>query len=1140
MQDKDKELEQMQEEMEAKEIQVRKLETQNTELTEKGKENTTRVEELQIRVLQTENDIQRMRESMSETIAKQESQLEGNQRTIERLTSEKEKEIEQMRNENDVLKQANARLNQDSGLQSSQIQSLTQQVSELNQTVESQQAQLQASIDNLTAEKKEHAQQTSREKAELQESTEGLRKENEGLLARNQSLEQQAMEVKETLESQKSMLRDKEQSIQILTTENEEKIQNLTAENAELKQKKLALERNNEDHTAHIRSLQQQATELGQTMKSQEVQFQSSFERVAAEKEEQIQQLNREKAELQTSTLGLRHEKERLSEQNQRLEQEAEELKETVRNQESVIHNQEQTITLLTTENENQTREKAELRQTEAVLEQQSEEQLTHIRSLRREAAELSETAKRQETQLQASIDSLTAEKEELIQQMNREKAELEEMALMLRQETEGLLAHNRSLEQQTVELQETVRNQKSVLGDKEQENDILKTEHAEQVQNLTRENAKLRQSEVDLRKQTEEQLVHIKSLRLQISELGQAVNGKKAQLQDQQQTIDSLNAGKRKEIEDLTREMNEMKEAAVELKREKEQMSAQIQSLHQQATKVHQTVESQRVQLYNKQSVIDNLTANEHKQIEGLVKENNELRQEITELEQENKEMSRRMQSLQQQAAEFRQTVEHQDLELLEKHHTIANVTADKQKKFEVMARDNAELRKVNIGLKPKTEEMSTHVQSLATECDQSFTFLRTELQKEVAMDMSAKETDKHIDDWSEEGAKLTRQNDEMFGQSQDAKDEHTQQLCRENAPCITSDTAQRHRPYGDTDVSPDGAGTAMILETGKQQTVEFQSFQDSSSVFEGAVPVVLLKSYGKPVMPAEVILDTGKSLEEPSGMVSVGYENKINAAQLPGTLSAAERLRKHSNEAIEELQARYFVDELYAKKVFSEEDKEMVNELEGQRLKQARKFMEIMATKGEEKIEMFFHILKTTPEDKQPHLYKIFFPEAECHHRGSASQNGIPECPTVSVAERNQTLDVEVTREQLMEVDIDIYLVPLVHACMHSQSHATSRNTTTDLHLSNSANIKLFWFYKVARVGKSKWRIIGENLGYSYVDLQQYEGEQNCLFAVLSDWASNVDYPAARIVLEACEKAEMGNPVKQILGIQGKLPLR
>jgi hypothetical protein len=171
------------------------------------------------------------------------------------------------------------------------------------------------------------------------------------------------------------------------------------------------------------------------------------------------------------------------------------------------------------------------------------------------------------------------------------------------------------------------------------------------------------------------------------------------------------------------------------------------------------------------------------------------------------------------------------------------------------------------------------------------------------------------------------------------------------------------------------------------------------------------------------------------------------------------------------------------------------MVNELEGQRLKQARKFMEIMATKGEEKIEMFFHILKTTPEDKQPHLYKIFFPEAECHHRGSASQNGIPECPTVSVAERNQTLDVEVTREQLMEV---------------------------------------------ARVGKSKWRIIGENLGYSYVDLQQYEGEQNCLFAVLSDWASNVDYPAARIVLEACEKAEMGNPVKQILGIQGKLPLR
>ena len=140
-------------------------------------------------------------------------------------------------------------------------------------------------------------------------------------------------------------------------------------------------------------------------------------------------------------------------------------------------------------------------------------------------------------------------------------------------------------------------------------------------------------------------------------------------------------------------------------------------------------------------------------------------------------------------------------------------------------------------------------------------------------------------------------------------------------------------------------------------------------------------------------------------------------------GSLSAAKRLREHSSEAIDQLQARYFIDELYAKNVFNEEDKEMVNDLEGKRVEQARKFMEIMETKGEQKIETFFQILKNTPEDKQPHLYKIFFPEAEHHDRGSRSQTGIPEYTggfTVTVAEGRQTLDVEMTREQLEEVGL------------------------------------------------------------------------------------------------------------------------
>ena len=104
--------------------------------------------------------------------------------------------------------------------------------------------------------------------------------------------------------------------------------------------------------------------------------------------------------------------------------------------------------------------------------------------------------------------------------------------------------------------------------------------------------------------------------------------------------------------------------------------------------------------------------------------------------------------------------------------------------------------------------------------------------------------------------------------------------------------------------------------------------------------------------------------------------------------SVSAAKRLREHFGEVIDQLYAPYFVDELYAKDVFSKEDKEMLKYLKGKRLKQARKFMEIMETKGEKKIETFFHVLKATPEDKQPHLYGIFFPEAEHHERGSTTQ--------------------------------------------------------------------------------------------------------------------------------------------------------
>ena len=136
-------------------------------------------------------------------------------------------------------------------------------------------------------------------------------------------------------------------------------------------------------------------------------------------------------------------------------------------------------------------------------------------------------------------------------------------------------------------------------------------------------------------------------------------------------------------------------------------------------------------------------------------------------------------------------------------------------------------------------------------------------------------------------------------------------------------------------------------------------------------------------------------------------------------GSVSAAKRLREHFGEVIDQLQAPYFVDELYAKAVISEEDNQMLKSLKGKRLEQAMKFREIMQTKGDKEMETFLHVLKATPEDKQPPLYRI--PDAEQHERGSTTQTGTPErtdlC-TATVDEGKQTLDMEVTGEQLEEV--------------------------------------------------------------------------------------------------------------------------
>jgi hypothetical protein len=77
-----------------------------------------------------------------------------------------------------------------------------------------------------------------------------------------------------------------------------------------------------------------------------------------------------------------------------------------------------------------------------------------------------------------------------------------------------------------------------------------------------------------------------------------------------------------------------------------------------------------------------------------------------------------------------------------------------------------------------------------------------------------------------------------------------------------------------------------------------------------------------------------------------------------------------------------------------------------------------------------------------------------------------------------------------------------------------------------------------EVARVARDKWRQIATHLGSRYSELQEYENLHKTLYdrlyAVLSDWTMKVEHPKARVLLEACRKADVGGSVGKILGIQ------
>ena len=99
-------------------------------------------------------------------------------------------------------------------------------------------------------------------------------------------------------------------------------------------------------------------------------------------------------------------------------------------------------------------------------------------------------------------------------------------------------------------------------------------------------------------------------------------------------------------------------------------------------------------------------------------------------------------------------------------------------------------------------------------------------------------------------------------------------------------------------------------------------------------------------------------------------------------------ERLRTHYDDLKLQLRTHYYTDFLFANRVFSADDKEAVDQMERTPIHQAKRLMDILLTKSESSVEIFFQHLKTA-QDKQPHLYYVLFPEEK---PSSKTENGGP----------------------------------------------------------------------------------------------------------------------------------------------------
>jgi hypothetical protein len=202
-------------------------------------------------------------------------------------------------------------------------------------------------------------------------------------------------------------------------------------------------------------------------------------------------------------------------------------------------------------------------------------------------------------------------------------------------------------------------------------------------------------------------------------------------------------------------------------------------------------------------------------------------------------------------------------------------------------------------------------------------------------------------------------------------------------------------------------------------------------------------------------------------------------------------------------ELMATPYVEELFAEKVLSEDEKEELVDMKANRSNQAKCFLDIMLHKSENSIEKFFKILKEN-KDQQSFLYDILYPPQEEESDQAATQ----------------------ARAQAR-----------AQAATQAGAQATPATTKeTAGKLNKDAVVTTKQMQMLSKKVGSAWSDIGLNLELEFQELDDIEQERKKLDArlleVLKKWKKREgDNAKVGILLRACKDAGVGGEAERTL---------